>query len=48
MKRLVAAAILAVLVGGCIEIAHVDSFVTLPKDMVSFGVQENNERSNNE
>lgn len=43
MKWIVAAALIA-LVGGCIEIAHVDSFVTLPRDAVSFGVSNENER----
>lgn len=36
-KAVVAAIALASLCG-CIEIAHVDSFVTVPKDAVSFGV----------
>lgn len=31
---------------GCIEIAHVDSFVTVPKDAVSFGVSNQTERKN--
>ena len=35
-------ALLCLYGGGCIEIAHVDSFVTLPRDEVSFGVS--NER----
>ena len=37
-------ALLCLFCGGCIEIAHVDSFVTLPKDAVSFGVSNENER----
>lgn len=35
-------AMLCLFCGGCIEIAHVDSFVNLPRDMVSIGGQ--NER----
>lgn len=37
MKYALALALLAL--GGCIEIANVESFVTLPKDAVPFGVQ---------
>lgn len=44
-KAVVAAIALASLCG-CIEIAHVDSFVTVPKDAVSFGVSNQTVKEN--
>lgn len=38
--RIVALSVFLLLVGGCIEIANVESFVTLPRDAVSFGVNK--------
>lgn len=35
--KVAASIVLAFAVGGCIEIANVESFVTLPRDAVSFG-----------
>ena len=37
-------ALLCLFGGGCIRIANVESFVTVPKDAVSFGVSNENER----
>ena len=37
-------ALLCLFCGGCIEIAHVDSFVSVPRDAVSYGVSNENER----
>lgn len=44
-KAVLAAVALAAL-SGCIEIAHVDSFVTVPKDAVSFGVSNQTVKEN--
>lgn len=48
MSKIIAFAVLAFAVGGCIEIANVESFVTLPRDMVSFGIRNERKTENEE
>lgn len=44
MHKFLAAVVVAMVMTGCIEIAHVDSFISLPKDAVSFGASNKTER----